>query len=206
MGIILMLVLFFPAGLYLMWRYASWRIYIKAFITLIAFVSVVIYSADHSSAPSPDRVTIAVQPTHQVVTPTPIPTPTSKPLTVEQRIVKLVKDNGGSDTLYFADQKTVQTTVVLGEQWSSGTMKDSVKIKCYDVQKALWTNHFELDSVTVFVKGSVVDRYGKQSVEQVGFCTLKNPTASRFVWDNLTWKSAWDVYDTMGLAPFLQNA
>lgn len=131
-------------------------------------------------------------------------------MTTQERIMTIIKDNGGKldESVYQDDVKSVNAVSILGEQWSDGTMKDSVKIGCYNIQKALWTASpsLGLEDVVVFVKGEVVDAYGKQSVAQVGFCTLKSGTAAKFNWDNLTWKSAWDVYDDTGLAPFLQNA
>ena len=50
--VILMLILFFPVGLFLMWKYANWRNYAKIIVTVaIALLVVVSYSlpADYSS-------------------------------------------------------------------------------------------------------------------------------------------------------------
>jgi hypothetical protein len=78
----------------------------------------------------------------------------------------------------------------------------------FDIQKALWTASppFVLQDVVVFVDGQLVDQYGKQSVGQVGSCTLEKATAAKFQWDNLTWDDAWNVYDDTTLAPFLKDA
>lgn len=136
------------------------------------------------------------------------PKPTTKPLTPEERIAAISKENGGTDDIYVDRLKSFNTTIILDFQWSNSTMRDSVKMKCFDMQEALWTASppLGLKTVVVFVNGDVVDKYGKESKSQVGFCTLKSEIAAKFNWSNLTWRTAWEAYDNKGLAPFLQNA
>jgi hypothetical protein len=81
-GIILMLILFFPVGLYLMWRYATWHLVAKILISVGFIVAVAINVASRSPVP-PNSATIAVQPpavTKAVLAPTSAAMPTPSPL------------------------------------------------------------------------------------------------------------------------------
>lgn len=84
-------------------------------------------------------------------------------------------------------------------------MKTSVKLECYDMQKALWNANPDLglESVVVFIHGDVVDQYGNESKDQVGSCTLKKANEAKFNWGNLTWKDAWEIYDFKGVGTIL---
>lgn len=90
-GIIVLLILFFPVGLYLMWRYTQWNSKAKwaitgifAFLTLVSMITNT--SAEHSSqlaTPVPTVQATHPAPTSTVMpkpTPTPIPTPTPEPV------------------------------------------------------------------------------------------------------------------------------
>ncbi len=62
LGIVTLLILFFPAGLFLMWKYARWNNLIKATITGL-FVLLVIGGATSSNSSKPEQV--APTPTKQ---------------------------------------------------------------------------------------------------------------------------------------------
>lgn len=195
-----MLILFFPVGLYLMWKYAAWPKAAKWIVTsvLIFFVGINAVVSGQASG------------TTNTVQQPETPTATPKPLTIQQRIAAIVKDNGGTDNVsaYVEAQKAAGATFTLSEQWDAASTRDAIEIKCFDVQKAFWTAQpsLGLESALVVLNGPLVDAYGNQSTGQIGSCTLKKSTAAKFAWDNLTWKSAWNVYDDTSLLPSLQNA
>lgn len=60
-GIILMLILFFPVGLYLMWRYATWHMVAKIIVTVGFIVAIIISQATRPPVP-PNSATIVVHP------------------------------------------------------------------------------------------------------------------------------------------------
>nr|BBH89148.1 hypothetical protein KTC_38990 [Thermosporothrix sp. COM3] len=164
--------------------------------------------ANSGSKTAQTQAQATTQPTQQKqqqAAPTPTPT---RNLTLEERVkataTSVKKD---AEVLYFPDQKTVQVTTYIGAQWDNNSARDSVKMDCFRMQKALWTAQppLGLESVIVFLHGDTIDKYGKEAREQVGGCTLKRPTAEQFVWQNLTWRTAWDAYDFKSLAPFLQK-
>ena len=79
---IALLVLFFPAGLYLMWRYAAWDQRIKwgltsifALLVVVAAIAGAVGGDDESDS---DRV-VADEPTRAATSPTPEPLPTEEP-------------------------------------------------------------------------------------------------------------------------------
>lgn len=178
---------------------------------LVLIISCSICGAISSTGSSQKKDVVSASPTTAKSTQSPSkpkPTPTTKPQTPKDRILSIAKANDGTDNNYIESLKVLQTTIILGMQWDNAAMKNSVKIECFDMQKALWTANPPLDLklVVVTVKGDVVDRYGKESKEQVGWCKLGHETAKKFNWGNLSWRTAWDAYDEKGLAPFLQIA
>jgi hypothetical protein len=79
-GIVLLLFLFFPAGLYLMWRYATWNKGVKWIVTGIFAFLVLINSMNSQASTNnviPATATQQVAQTH--TTPTIKPTPTRTP-------------------------------------------------------------------------------------------------------------------------------
>lgn len=204
-GIVLLLFLFFPFGLYLMWRHATWNKGAKWIVT--GTFALLVLANGMSNRASTNNATHVTATTQQPA-PTPTPTPTPKPQTPKDRIIAIAKAHDGIDNNYIESLKVLQTTIILGDQWNNGTMKDSVKIECFNMQKSLWTTNppLELKLVVIGVKGSVIDQYGNVSEKQVGWCKLGYEIAKKFNWTNLTWRTAWDVYTEKGLAPFLQRA
>jgi hypothetical protein len=86
-GIITLLVLFFPVGLYLMWRHATWNKTAKWIVTGFFVLAVIVdavgnsgsqQAASHAATPTPtaQHQSQSVPPT---ATPTPKPTPKPKP-------------------------------------------------------------------------------------------------------------------------------
>lgn len=81
-GIILMLILFFPVGLYLMWRYSGWSSWICTVITGCFAVAVAINVASRSPVPPNSTTIVPTLPvvTKVVLTPTSAAMPTPSPL------------------------------------------------------------------------------------------------------------------------------
>lgn len=94
LGIVLTLIFFFPVGLYLMWKYATWPKSAKWVVTGILAFCVMCSGIANAATPSPQSTTqVAANPTvqpspvHHVIlatvqataTPTPKPTPTATP-------------------------------------------------------------------------------------------------------------------------------
>jgi len=126
-GIILLLILFFPVGLYLMWRYAAWPVIAKLMITLFFFVCVMISQVTRFT-PTPERTTIAVQPTHVESPPTQEPTiaPTWRTThtysgngTKKTEIIEL-----GDDWKLQWSSSSIGANVIIHVRSADGTVKD----------------------------------------------------------------------------------
>lgn len=86
--IIFFLIVFFPVGLYLMWRYSNWNKVVKAIITAF-FVYAVVQSASNPGSEVEKVPAITVTPTPELTvepTETPVPTTTVTPEPTETSI------------------------------------------------------------------------------------------------------------------------
>lgn len=135
------------------------------------------------------------------------PQPTVSPNTLmEQHAVAIASNNDQTfydnshppTAAWDATNGELDVTVTIGTQWDSSSAQDTVKIICFDLQQALWTNpHWgqAIRTITVTVNGPLQNTYGQQSVGSYGYCTLTNATEQQFVWANLDWSSAWAAWD-----------
>ena len=77
-GIIALLVLFFPVGLYLMWRYSAWSKTVKVIVTGILAVLVLISSISNAASSSSQAAPSVQQTVDQPTQPPDQPTPTTQ--------------------------------------------------------------------------------------------------------------------------------
>lgn len=141
------------------------------------------------------------------------PTATPKPLNQQERIEQILYDQFGdkvSNILYVEDKPnppSINADVYIGPQWDTDGARTAIRIDCFNAQKAIWTAKpaLKLRSVVIFLQGDFKDKYGKESRDQAGACTLKAATAKRFVWENMTHNDAWEAYDMASYHPALQQ-
>jgi hypothetical protein len=150
--------------------------------------------------------------------PTSIPTtgsvptsaPTQKPESIGQQINDIVQNAGLSgkniQSMYnVAGDKYEKIQEDIGDgNLTNGMTVIQIQNDCFMVQQALWTKMAShLSEVEVSITMNVIDQYGKESNGFVADCDLKKNTASKFVWNNLTYDQAWKDYDATFIAPFL---
>lgn len=135
-------------------------------------------------------------------------TPASR-LPVDQQVANLVENAGatGQNMTSSYDARTQAVTITEtteGGFTKSGTV-DGIKMDCFDFQKALWTAGIapQISDVKVTINGSLIDQYGHTTTGLWGSCELTRATAGKFVWNNLTWESAWQDYDSQYIRPDL---
>lgn len=121
------------------------------------------------------------------------PTPTSKPLTVEQRAVQLAQAAAPS-----ASQQTAKMDSSGGltiTEFRDIVSQTLVKVDCFNVQKALWQAHLQgVKDIDVQINATV----GGQTAN-VGECSLSH----ELNWSGLDFNAAWSQYDTQFVAPNL---
>lgn len=151
------------------------------------------------------------QPTQAEPTPTPVPpTPTPKPLTPQQTLTNMAQDQVLSHKATVAINGTIVTvTADASDNLTEKMVAEGCQMDIYAVQKAFWTSDKlpkNTTEVRVVMNGQLQDKYGKTSTGAWASGTLNKDDAGKMVWDNLTWKSAWDVYTDKYMIGNLQDA
>jgi len=131
-GIILMLILFFPVGLYLMWRYATWHMVAKILISVGFIVAIIISQASRGTVP-PNSATIVVQP----------PTPTIVSMTNIDVTSLVVKHVDGKYRYFF----TISNR-------DNKPLDGSIRIKLYSGKAPIGEETF--NTIKAFDVGEVV--------------------------------------------------
>lgn len=99
LGIITLLVIFFPVGLYLMWKHASWKPKVKWFVTgFIAFLLVVGNANGNGSKPNPEANTQTVTQLEKAPTATPTPSETAQLAQADQSSIENKPTESNSET------------------------------------------------------------------------------------------------------------
>lgn len=143
-GIIVWLIIFFPVGLYLMWRYAGWSTKAKGIVTGGFVLVWIIVSAGGNSTSTPEvantNTAIATEPTQNTQT------------TPEQGIAAYVFD---LDALYGKNIDEIRS--VLGEP-TDGAQKDPTAAQMA-FEHMEWSNTFEKDGYELLVTYDATDKH-----------------------------------------------
>jgi hypothetical protein len=202
-GIIVLLVLFFPVGLFLMWRYATWGKTAKWVVTgFFAFV-VIVNGASHGQASSqPVTVTPTQIAQHQSqVTPTSKPTqaPTPAPPTPPSRAQVDSLANSQNDVVSSYDQNTGTLVAEMDYGYKVALSQDVVKTTLQDMQKTFWKSKFYFASVTT----NVMQYQPDGTLTKIAYATLKYQTASKIDFSFVV--DLWDKYDEKWIDPSIEN-
>ncbi len=143
LGIIAALVLFFPLGLFLMWKYAKWNKKVKWIVSgLFAFL---LLSGAFTNKDQPKEAPAAIS-----VSPTPIsttqPSTNQQTKTVPEKISEIVKKESGdqaSVSIFHGDKVTTDTNrpyeVIVNFNFNHTiTACENAKMASYDILKALY--------------------------------------------------------------------
>ncbi len=143
-------------------------------------------------------------------TDTPIPTPIpTKPLSLDEQIQRVTLAavqavTVGSHATVAVDNGAVTETEMLND---CCTRVDDIHLECFTLMNAIWADsmHAAITVVDIHLTANLVDKYGRPSIGDVGQCTLTSDTEKKFVWQNLTQDSAWEVYDYTWTLPSLSE-
>jgi hypothetical protein len=167
---------------------------------VLTLVIIALAACGESSAVT-STVTPTSQPTQAQATTKP-----TKPPTLDQRIHDLVYGAGtvGHINKIERDSQFITVSENAADNLTNGMIVDGIKMDCFYIQKALWTNvGKQIPEVIINFYMPVQDQYGNQSIGEVASCDLQKSTAQLFNWNNLTQDDAWKDYDNEHIAAFL---
>lgn len=210
--IAVLLVFFFPVGLFLMWKYSNWNKFVKWGITI--FFGLVILGSATTPASKTESITetkptpttsIAqptVQPTEKpVVTSTPQP---AKPFTMTERVWIAIDKAFGTRKDYAAGYSTTEKTAILtmtvNEAWDESALVRATYTSLVKYGREVFKLP-DVNSVEIIAKTTFTDKYGKDNVEKAVDIVMSKTEFQKFNWDNLRYmdvaskiESSSDVY------------
>lgn len=191
--IIALLVLFFPVGLFLMWKYANWNKVVKWVITGV-FVLLVISSATSSKNTKTENTSQTNTPQAQQATTTPQPTKEAKSLTMTDKLwVALdnsMKTRDGYSVEYNESSKTASVTKTSTEFWDETSMVRG----SFTTLVKFGTEAFKIngvEAVRVVTRSEFTDQYGKKGVEDAVRIIMNKSEFSKFDWNGLKYQSVY---------------
>ncbi|MBI3341577.1 hypothetical protein HY024_00480 [Candidatus Curtissbacteria bacterium] len=139
--IIVLLVIFFPIGLYLMWKYANWDNKIKWGVTGLLSLLLIANRFSEGSKPQAAATTSVAQ--SQTISPSPTPSPTPSAIAFEFDIPSLIGKNlDGVIAVLGKPDKNAQPTPT---QIQLGGVKD-------------WDEQFTVNGHSLLVNYTIADR------------------------------------------------
>lgn len=192
--IIALLILFFPVGLFLMWKYTSWNKIVKwvitGFFALALLGSIFGSKTDNSSTNTATTSTPASQ-TGQATSPSLAPTkaPVKPPTFTEQLWIALDKSmqtRDGYKIDYDTDSKTATITSSVSEAWDENALvRGSYTVLVKYGREVFKVNN--VDAVRVVVRTKFTDQYGKDSWDDAVRIIMSKAEFNKFNWDNLNY-------------------
>lgn len=207
-GIIVLLFLFFPAGLFLMWKYSAWKMWLKIGLTAIAaiFVISIVSSSGSNSTQTSKPTASTVSETNnkaeaQQATATPIPT--SKPLTLQDKLWQV------ADSLHFEHDATkisynvqtgeVMVTYNVAKHWSDTHLGDLTPVSLLNSELNEYVpmagKMFKLDGVKIVgidFQTMFDDQYGKSTLQDAWKFSMTKDEFNKYDWQNLDGKPIFD--------------
>jgi len=174
-GAVLFLILFFPVGVYLMWRYTHWNKLVRLGITIFfIFLTTTLFSPPKSDKEPSTK--LATQPSQEIAKPTNVPTETPKPvekmkIDVTSQIVKKVDgkyryffDIRNNDTKDFEGSVTITLfNNLYATPLGSGTFDTSKPME----PKLGTSVHFDINT-------GPVSEHGETGITKFKFIVNKN--------------------------------
>jgi hypothetical protein len=79
------------------------------------------------------------------------------------------------------------------------TAHETVKVLCFEIQRALWTSSIHLRDVTVTILGPVLDDYYDRITSWYGTADLLAGNAAKLAWGKLSADAAWNLFGKTAL-------
>lgn len=192
-AIIALLILFFPIGLFLMWKYANWNKAVKWVVTGV-FALLVVSSATSSKNTKTESTTQTNSPQSQQQIATPQPKKEVKPLTTTDKLwVALdnsMKTRDGYTVEYDESSKTASVTKTSTDFWDETSMVRG----SFTTLVKFGTEAFKIDgvdAVRVVTRSEFTDQYGKKGIEDAVRIIMNKSEFSKFDWNNLKYQSVY---------------
>jgi len=198
--IISLLVLFFPVGLFLMWKYASWNKAIKWVVTII-FALGLFANISSSHAKQAQNQQTNQSSNNSAPTATEAPTAIPKPLTMDDKLWqafnKVFDDRykKGTQIKYTATDKTVVLIQEPGKYWSETNLYDLDEKRLVETAISSFVQYgreaFKIEGVNrvgVDYRMPFTDSYGKETVSTAFSFSMTKEEFQKYNWNNLNGK------------------
>lgn len=214
----MLLVLFPPVGLFLMWKFAGWSKQTKWIVTGIVVVVVVISQAGNSdnssssatknAAKSGDAPALTAK-AKETTSTTTAPTTTQAPQDALK--LKIVKELGTSNrkverVASFEAQAGggVNITWAIDENLTSGLTKDTSRLEAKKILQELHDSGFDYARVSLVGTYPLQDQYGNAKEETVVRVAYDKETVDRINFKNIDTKNMFDIADSTYVVPAFQ--
>lgn len=192
--VIILLILFFPVGLFLMWKYTNWNKKAKIVITGI-FALIVIGSSSSSNTKKENTQQEQPLPTAQEVKSAPLPTKESKPLSITDKLwIALdnsMKSREGYGVEYDELSKIATITTTSTNFWD----ENSIVRGNFTLLVKFGTEAFKIDgvdAVLIVSKTEFTDQYGKKNIEDAIRIVMDKSEFNKFEWNNLKYQPVYN--------------
>lgn len=222
-GIIALLVLFFPAGIFLMWKYSNWKMWLKVALSVVA--AIIVISAMSSSGSSSTSSTSSSNSTHETTAKSVSePTATPKPLTMQDKLYKITDSlqlqRDATKISYDASTGKVMVTYNIAKHWGDTHLGDLTPVSLLNTEVNDYVSFagqmFKLDGITTVgadYQTSFTDQYGNAKLDDAWKFSMDKTTFDKFNWKNLENQPIFDTLvdntsenDDYYIAPSIQAA
>lgn len=175
------------------------RLWLIIACVLLVLAAIGAISGNHQgSTATTDQPTATTVPATQSLTSTPTLQPTVKTLPIEQQAIQIAQHAAPNASKQTA--KVDSSGNLILTEFQDIPSATSVKVDCFNVLQALLTAKLNnIHAVDLEVSAILTDTNGNQSTANVGECSLSH----NLNWSALDFRSAWNDYDTMFVAPNL---
>lgn len=203
LGIIALLVFFFPAGLFCMWRYSTWNKVVKWIVTGI-FALFALISVFSNKNQITEHTPLA---STTDITPTSYPTPTPKqPQSIEGKIKGQLGD-GESMSIEDAinldtnqtipGEKQVDITLDAGNnQWDLNMTKDLVWARVAKLTQGIFPLDKTIYALQVTANIPTTDPYGRTQQTELALITIVRDTYNKIQWSDFDYHNIPTIADT----------
>ncbi len=209
-GIIALFILFFPVGLFLMWKYSGWNKVVKVIITgffglmLIGSASSSNNSTQTKTTPTPTTQTESVAQPSVQVTKQP-----EKPMTMTDKLWKALDDSmktrDGYTVEFDESSKTASVTHTSTSFWDENSLVKGSFTTLVKFGKEVFKID-GVDSVRVVVKTEFTDQYGKKNIEDAVRIIMLKSEFNKFQWENLAYQPVYSQIKNASETLYIHSA
>lgn len=199
-GIILLLVVFFPIGLYLMWKYSKWSTVSKIVITIIIVLFVFM---PHDKKTETEVTTENVIKTEELSTKKEpifeenVASKEAETQTNEEKIKAIVQNQLGNDVIDTwvkdMDGYVVDIRYKLQDNFSNKDIVKGNNIRIAKIMVDLINSNLPIEIVTFYADSTLVDKYGNESEGTAIQVTFNTETIKKINWQQSTTMLANDI-------------